>query len=225
MFLSRRSTQAEYFDTERPADELVEFFRSLDFFNRLFFFARPFQFWLPKLVDGASCRSLSILDVGAGNGRLGRVLGKWAQAREWNWKVTNLDSSWLALRLDSHGHKVAASATALPFRDGSFDAVIASQMAHHLDDAAAEQLLHETWRVTRKALILSDLYRSVLLYLTIWVISRLRRHPASFRADALLSVRRGWHAKDLQSLATRAGLSSARIQVQFCARVILLANK
>src|SRR6516225_3895595 len=124
MFLSQRSMQAEYFDSTRPADEVAEFFHSLGFFNRLFAFAQPFQHWLPNLVDERTCRSLSILDVGAGDGSLGIVLSQWARQRNWDWKVINLDSSWLSLRLNSKGASVAASALALPFPDCSFDAVI-----------------------------------------------------------------------------------------------------
>ena len=217
--------QAEYFDAERPAHEVEEFFRSLNFFNRLFSFSAPFQSSLPKLLDGSACKSLTILDVGGGDGSLGRILRQWAKQREWDWKVTNLDASWLALRLNPAGTNVAASGVALPFRDASFDAVIASQMAHHLDDVAAEQLLRETWRVTRKALLVSDLHRSLFLYLAIWAISGLQRYSSSFRGDALLSVRRAWRAKDLRCLAARAGLTSCNIQVQFSARVILSARK
>lgn len=225
MFLSRRSMQAEYFDAERSAPELKEFFRSLSFFNRLFGFAQPFQFGLPNLLNHENCQALSILDVGSGDGSLGKVLSRWAEGHKWTWKVTNLDSNWVALCLNPQGQNVAASAIALPFRDASFDAVIASQMVHHLDDANVEQLLREAWRVTRRGLLISDLHRGFLLYVVIWLLLRLRSHPSAFCADALLSVRRGWRAKDLKSLASRAGLSSAQVGVQFASRVILSARK
>ena len=225
MFLSQRSMQAEYFDSARPADEVADFFRSLGFFNRLFAFAQPFQRWLPSLMDEQACRSLSILDVGAGDGSLGTVLNQWARQRGWDWKVVNLDSCWLSLRLNSQGGCVAASALALPFRDCSFDAVIASQMAHHLNDAEAEQLLREAWRVTRRVLLLSDLHRSLPLYLTLWLLCHLRRHSPAFCADALLSVKRAWRRRELQTLATRAGLISPQVAVHFGARVILTSRK
>src|SRR5574342_75692 len=106
MFLSRRSMQAEYFDAERPAAEIAEFFRSLSFFNHLFWFAHPFQVWLPNLFGQEACRSLSILDLGAGDGSLGIVLTRWAKERNWDWRITNLDLSWSALHLNAAGANV-----------------------------------------------------------------------------------------------------------------------
>src|SRR5271167_3162605 len=114
MFLSRRSAQEEYFDKERPAAELTDFFRALDRCNRLFSAAAPFQVLLPALLQESDCRSLSILDLGAGDGSLGKTLKEWAARRRWNWQVTNLDVNLEALRLNPSGWNVAGSALALP---------------------------------------------------------------------------------------------------------------
>src|SRR6266404_3845118 len=147
MFLSHRSKQAEYFDSERPVAELVGFFQSLRHLNNLFAFGEPFQRLVPELLGHSNCVSLSMLDLGAGDGSLGKVLIDWAAQRGWSWRVTNLDSSFRALNLNREGRNVAGSATALPFGTGTFDLVVASQMTHHLMDSEAKQLLREAWRV------------------------------------------------------------------------------
>src|SRR5690242_7832224 len=123
MFLSRRTMQEEYFDSERPAGEVAEFFRSLGRFNRLFDFAEPFRNLLPALLGDTQCRSLTILDVGAGDGSLGRSVRQWATGRGWDWRVVNIDCNLAALRLNQGGLNVLGSATRLPFRTGSFDVV------------------------------------------------------------------------------------------------------
>src|SRR5436305_11072381 len=99
MFLSRRTTQEEYFDSERPTAEVAEFFRSLNRVNRFFDFAQPFRSLVPKLVREQDCCSLTILDLGAGDGSLGRHVQEWAAKRAWNWRVVNLDTSLSALSL------------------------------------------------------------------------------------------------------------------------------
>ena len=220
MFLSRRSTQAEYFDAERPVHELKQFYRALNGVNRLFAFAHPFQHWVPAAIGTEACRSLSILDVGAGDGALGRTLTLWAQRRRWDWRVTNLDISRPALSMNSQPRNVVGSAFALPFKNNSFDAAISSQMAHHLSDDQVVQMLRETTRVARTAVIISDLHRNVLLYATLWFLLGLLPCPAEFRTDALLSVRRGWRVQELRDLAARAGVNRARVAVSFGARVI-----
>src|SRR5579864_5431929 len=121
MFLSRRTMQEEYFDSERPAGEVAQFFRSLGRVNRFFDFAEPFRNLLPELLGEANCRSLSILDVGAGDGSLGRAVCSWAAQRDWDWQVVNIDCSLPALRLNEGGLNVVGSATRLPFRRATFD--------------------------------------------------------------------------------------------------------
>ncbi len=225
MFLSRRTTQEEYFDSERPAAEVAEFFRSLGRVNRIFDFSQPFRAFIPKLIGEGQCQSLSILDVGAGDGSLGRAVTEWANRRGWTWTVVNVDCSPSALALNPRGLNVVGSASRLPFRSGSFDVVVASQMAHHLPDAEVTKLLEESWRVARRGLVLCDLHRNIGLYLALWLLFCFQTHPASFRADALLSVKRGWRIAELARLANQAGVPGATVKLQFGARIILLAQR
>ena len=103
--------QAESCDSPgRSLAEIAQFYESLNSVNRFFVFADPFQRLLPKLLGQPACRSLSILDLGAGDGSLGRVLAPWAAQRGWNWRFTNLDIHFLALSLNPTGVNVAASA-------------------------------------------------------------------------------------------------------------------
>jgi SAM-dependent methyltransferase len=225
MFLSRRTTQEEYFDRERPVAEVAEFFQSLGRVNRFFDFAEPFRNLLPKLLSEENCRSLSILDVGAGDGSLGKAVQDWAAQRGWKWRVINLDCSLRALGLNRNGLNVAGSAVRLPFRRSSFDVVVASQMAHHLTDAEVKILLQEAWRVTRQAVVLCDLHRNLGLYLLLRLLFCFQNHSVSFRSDALLSVERGWRIGDLARLADEAGVAGASVMLYFGARVVLQARK
>jgi ubiquinone/menaquinone biosynthesis C-methylase UbiE len=225
MFLSRRTTQEEYFDSERSQPELRQFFVSLGRLNRLFVFAEPFQRSLPKLLAEAELRSLSVLDLGAGDGSLGETLTHWAAGRGWRWRITNLDLCPAALRLGRSGTNVAGSALALPFRDGSFDLVIASQMTHHLTDGQAKQHFREAWRVARRALFVSDLHRNALLYSTLWLLFRLQDHPEKVCSDGLLSVKRSWRVPEFRRLAEEAGIEKPQVQLYFGARILLHARK
>lgn len=225
MFLSRRSRQAEYFDAERPATELADFFGSLGRVNRVFGFAEPFQRLVPEIIGQRNCQSLSILDLGAGDGTLGKILTESARQRGWDWRVINLDVNFSALQLNPGGPNITASAVALPFRDDGVDLVIASQMAHHLSDNEVIGLFREAWRVARQAILLTDLHRSLLLYLLLWLLLRFQRQAGPFYHDALLSVRRGWRAAELQQLLRLAGVPGARTTVHFGARVIVQIPK
>jgi ubiquinone/menaquinone biosynthesis C-methylase UbiE len=224
MFLSRRDTQEEYFDSERPINEVAGFFNSLGRVNRFFDFAEPFRNMLPRLLTTSQCRSLTILDVGAGDGALGKIMETWAQQRGWTWQVINLDMSLAALSLHSRGTNVVGSATRLPFCTGSVDVVIASQMAHHLTDSEVTQLLGEAWRVASRAVLMCDLHRNAGLYIALKLLFCFQTHSAAFKADALLSVKKAWRVKDLAELARAAGLEPT-VKLHFGARVLLHATK
>jgi len=227
MFLNRRSLQAEYFDTfDRPAAEIAEGYRMLGKVNRLFHFAEPYQTFLPKTLGPEACRSLTLLDLGAGDGSLSAELTRWAAARGWDWRFTNLDLNRKAMRLNPAARWVAASALSLPFRDRSFDVVMASQMTHHLD-AGDEVRAHfcEAWRVTRQVLLINDLHRNVVLYSILWVLLQLYGFPEHFKNDGMLSVLRAWRVNEWRLLVRQAGIPNARVWLYGGARLMLQARR
>jgi ubiquinone/menaquinone biosynthesis C-methylase UbiE len=177
------------------------------------------------MLGTSNCRSLAVLDLGAGDGFLGKLLESWAAGRGWNWRVTNLDACLAALQLNLAAVNVAASAEVLPFRERSFDLVIASQMMHHLTTIEAAQLLRESWRVARRGILLCDLHRNPALYVLLWLLFKLGRFPGSFRADGLLSVRRGWRVAELRKLVDESGIPGVEVRLYFGARIVIQARK
>jgi SAM-dependent methyltransferase len=227
MFLKRRSLQAEYFDLpDRPLHELKDGYRMLAHMNRVFLLREPFQRRFPRWLGHDRCKSLSILDLGAGDGSFGAELSGWAKRRAWDWRFTNLDVNIPAMRLAQNGCFVGGSALALPFRDNAFDVVIGSQMAHHLnDDEEVCQHFREAWRVTGDLLFLNDLHRNVFLYAIVWALLRLHRYPDHFLTDGTLSVQRSWRVHEWRELAERARIPNARVSLYMGARVLLAARK
>src|SRR5208283_1788574 len=148
MFLRHRSTQLEYFDLpDRAEAEIAASFRDLNRVNSLFRFTHPFESELPQWLGRKNCERLDVLDVGAGTGLLGKVLTEWALKQGWHWHFTNLDTNPVALKIGCLPDAVVGSALQLPFADGSFDLVVASQMTHHLTDDQVVTHWREAWRV------------------------------------------------------------------------------
>lgn len=227
MFLSRRATQAEYFDSpDRSFEETAESYKELARINRLFHFAEPYQRFLPRILGEEKCQSLTLLDLGAGDGSLGNELSSWAAKRGWLWEITSLDSNPHALQLCKNKKTVLGSALALPFENKSVDVVIANQMTHHLaNDEEIIEHFREAWRVARQAILLSDMQRNAFLYAIIWLVLHAGNFPNHFRDDGLLSVKRGFRVEDWRELAKRAEIREAKIWNYFGARVMLSATK
>jgi hypothetical protein len=100
-------------------------------------------------------------------------------------------------------------------------------MAHHLKEPEVKLLLQEAWRrgQARGALcVISIVTRACTWRFCCCFASRITL--PSFKADALLSVKRGWRKADLARLAAQAGVESATGESVFrCSRVVLEASK
>ena len=228
MFLSERSTQAEYLDAPGRSPELVaRDFHQLARINALFKFSHPFEYLIPRRLGTEHCRELHILDLGAGDGSLGRQLALWAGKRGWAWTFTNFDLRLTALNVHADGSpRVLGLVQNLPFRDGSFDVVIASQMTHHLD-SPSEIIQHfrEAWRVSRQLVLLSDLHRNLSLYTLAHVATLLTGCSRELRGDGLISVRRGFRLNEWRKYARAAGIPGAKVTLYMGSRILLHARK
>lgn len=226
MFLRRRSRQAECFDDAgRPEEVIARDYTQLARINRLFRHADPFTRRLARENPDGAWRHADVLEVGAGVGQLALELGQWAAGRGWNWEFTCLDLNTIGIERNPIPRKVVGDATALPFPDGSFDLVMASQMTHHLMDGGVVAHLREGWRVARRRLIVSDLHRNPFLYGLIRVVTPCMGLAPHLIADGLLSVRRGFRVGEWQEMARAAGIEGAKVGVDFGCRIVLDAVK
>ena len=99
----------------------------------------------------------SLLDVGAGTGRVSRGLAEDPSLK--HLEVVGIEPVE-SLRILGHAAGVPnhslvdGDATDLPYQDGSFDAVCAFAVLHHIPDP--RQAINEMLRVARKAIFISD---------------------------------------------------------------------
>lgn len=104
------------------------------------------DFNLPALLDLLPSPAGLTLDLGSGEGRLGRVL------RALGYDVTGVDASpsmvQLATSHESGSAAVVGDAAALPFPDQTFDLVVAYMSLHDMD--AMPQAVAEAARVLRR---------------------------------------------------------------------------
>jgi ubiquinone/menaquinone biosynthesis C-methylase UbiE len=146
---------------------------------------------------------LSLLDVGGASGDIPARVTRQLEREGVRLTFVVLDRS--AAHLNGTRRAVAGDALALPFREGSFDLVASSLVAHHLEPGELVRFVNESLRVARVAALVNDLRRSpahlALTYAGFALYrSRLTRH------DAPASVRRAYTPGELRELleATRA---------------------
>lgn len=153
---------------------------------------------------------LRLIDVGCGGGDSLRMLAKWSDSQDIDLQLTGLDAN---PHIISWAKKESAHLPAIDFLQGNvledeinwedYDLVLCGLFLHHFSEEEHLYLL-EKWRAAGiKLILVYDLQRSWLPYLLFQLTSRLLRFTPMARADGALSVRRGFHRRELIQLMTQ----------------------
>jgi ubiquinone/menaquinone biosynthesis C-methylase UbiE len=200
-------------DLSRPAAEFDQAYRELASINRRLGGIRAIERFLPRR------EGLEVLDVAAGGCDIGDALVETRGCR-----VVSLDLNPMGLRHSRRTLPVAGDGTQLPFRDGAFDAVVCSLSFHHLTDADCARVLREMWRTSRGCILVNDLHRHPVAYLSIRILARLFSKSAMVKNDGPVSVLRAFRPADLRDIAHHAGVK-AEVHRSFPFRLVLVGNK
>jgi hypothetical protein len=196
-------------DHRAPAHQVHESLRHIARANRLFGGAAAVRWGLRAALAGVARGStLTLLDVGTGLGDLPRMARRWAQQIGVQLVTFGLDRHPAAARLAATDGlaTMVGSGDALPFRGGSVDLVLMSQVAHHFGPGAVVRLLRECNRVARRAVIVADLRRSRAAALGFRVASRLLGFDEDTRRDGVTSLDRGYSVRSFGQLLGEAGV-------------------
>ena len=164
----------------------------------------------PRTSHLARRTSVSLLDLGTGAGDIPAALRRWAGAEGFALRTFGLERLRPAAALaQGRGLPVALGcATALPMRSGGVDIVLASQLLHHFDRAAAIRILREGARVARRGVVVADLLRSPVAARLFGVGARALGFDAHTVNDGITSVGRGYELAELLELFAAAGLEA-----------------
>lgn len=225
--LAERRREPELMDDPSlPATDHDAALRGLARLNRA---SRSSWILWPRLAaaarrENSAGRPLHVLDVATGSGDLPLAMAIRARRAGLSIRWTLCDASSHALaqarsRGDAAGVsfdtvRLDATRDALP----ATDVVTCSLFVHHLDPPQVIGLLCTMRRAASRAIGIADLDRSSLGLLLAWVASRALTRSPIVHADALLSVRAAFTAREAADLAMAADLEGATIDSAWPAR-------
>ncbi len=167
---------------------------------------------LERVLEGVpEGTTLTLLDVGTGNGDLPARAVRWAAGRGITLIPIGIERHRTAAALaGARGvHSILGCAGALPVREAGVDVVLASQLVHHLTPSAIVDFMETANRVARVGVVIADLRRSLMALAGFWIGSRLFGFDEATKADGMTSVRRGFQKQELIDLAQDAGIEAA----------------
>ncbi|HVT04149.1 MAG TPA: methyltransferase domain-containing protein [Thermoanaerobaculia bacterium] len=183
-----------------PFEEMARSLRDLQRINRYAGGQRVYERLLARVAPKTE-ESLSVLDLGTGTSDL---LLNAAGRRPL--KAFGLDFRIEHLLYGRRDGKVrlplvTGDAMKLPFRTSSVDVLTSSHFFHHFSEEENVALLHESVRVARRAVIVTDTRRHRAPLLFVQLISTLRLVGRITRFDAPASVRQGYTLDEVERIA------------------------
>ncbi len=225
--LPERADLAEILDESGAVDdaELQQSLRAMARVNDRLGGIRSLMPHLTRLVGVRKLPGLRVLDLGTGSAQTPRALERRLRRRGLEVTWTGLDRNERVIHLAGRPgeHLVVGDALSLPFPADAFDVVTSTLFLHHLPDKVARQVLAESARVARHAVIMSDLERHPLHYLgarclgaTVW-----RDDPVT-RYDGPVSVLRAFTHRELRRLGDGLPFKDLRVHRHLPFRVVLV---
>jgi ubiquinone/menaquinone biosynthesis C-methylase UbiE len=212
--LNERARETEIMDDfGRPEHEFAAAYRELEIINRWLGGVRAIERFLPREAN------LLVLDVAAGGCDVSEALLARMRLR-----IVALDLNSRGLKLAKRAWPVVGDALDLPFRDETFDLVMASLFFHHLSTTDCVTVLRQMWRLAKHRVLINDLHRHPIAYWSIRVLTALFSNSSMVRHDAPVSVRRAFRPFELLEIAREAGVP-ARVHRSFPYRLVLVAEK
>jgi SAM-dependent methyltransferase len=224
----KRSAELELMDRPgQPRELLAEDLRNLRVINRFLGCHRNVLRGLARLVRADRLQDFTLLDVGTGSADIPGAIVRWARRRNIAARVSGLEREAITVEQAVMQMKslpeiptIQGDALAPPFRAGSFDFILASQLLHHFTDDQIVALLRNWARLARRAIIVSDLVRHPLAYHGIRLLTLGLTRNEMTRVDAPLSVRRACTISEWRELIRSADIGAFRVERALPFRVL-----
>jgi len=227
--LDQRQREPEEMDDPAIATERLH--GALTGLRRLNFVSNSARIvWRPirQLARALKTERLRVLDIATGAGDVPIALWRRAMRAGLTLDICGIDFS---ARSIDFARQQAASANA-PIRfecrnaltddlPTHFDVVMCSLFLHHLTNEDAVELLHRMVGAARRMVLVNDLRRCTYGLTLAYVASRLLTRCAVVHVDAVKSVRAAFTENELAHTALAAGLSGAKVNRRWPARMLL----
>jgi len=170
-------------------------------------------------------RTISILDVGCGNGDMLRALAKFGTKHGILFKLTGMDANQFTVnhaKSLSENHPnisyVCEDIFGVDSDLNTFDIILCTLTLHHFKDNEIIQLLERFDKMANIGIVINDLHRSKKAYYLFKGICAIFGLNEMSREDGLVSILRGFKRKDLYHYSQKLNFKNFTIRWKWAFR-------
>ena len=164
--------------------------------------------------------TISVLDIGFGDGDMLRAIARWARKRGVAAKLVGID---LNPRSEAIAREKTSKRDRIDYRTGDyadlagqgFDCIVSSLVAHHMTHDQLVAYLRFSEAETRRGWFVNDLHRHGFAYRGYPLLARLAGWHDIVRHDGQLSIARSYRPEEWEPILAEAGVSAARVKRVF----------
>lgn len=178
-----------------------------------------------KVMPSNKTETITIADIGCGNGDMLRMLSEFAQKNKLDFKLIGIDANDFTI---NYAKKLSVAYPNIDyqcvdifsedFKTLKFDIIVCTLTLHHFTN---EQILNiiTTFRDNAKTgIIINDLHRSKLAYRLFELICFIFKLNRMSRQDGLVSILRGFKKNELEEFSKKLNLKNYNINWKWAFR-------
>ncbi|SMD14184.1 methyltransferase domain-containing protein [Pedobacter nyackensis] len=186
--------------------------------------------WLLK-AKAHGHTTITILDVGCGNGDMLRVLADYALKNQLDFKLIGIDANKFTVK---HAQQLSTAYANISYRcvdifeeikqDEIYDVILCTLTLHHFRDDEIRTLMNGFKKQSALGIVVNDLHRSALacyLFLALCFVFRLNHMS---REDGLVSILRGFKKSELETLSQELNINSYLLKWKWAFRYQWIIN-
>lgn len=168
--------------------------------------------------------TISILDVGCGNGDMLRTLAEYGQKVQRSFKLTGIDANNFTI---SHARDLSADYANISYRcadifdvqeENHYDIILCTLTLHHFKDQEILTLLSAFAKQSRLGFVVNDLHRSTVAYYLFNALCFVFRLNDMSREDGLVSILRGFKKEDFIRFSKKLNLNDFQLKWKWAFR-------